>query len=152
MKHLSDETLLAYQLGELEETKDLERHLILCDACREKWREWTELHDIWHLEKSEGSLPAGFTERIMEAVAREKPVGKNDARKQKQHKKALFHFALSAAATFVLLSFGVFEEYSLATQQMVNLVNEGTLQFHKVASKGAVLLHEIDWPTFRQNG
>ncbi|MGD6942537.1 hypothetical protein ACQCT6_10905 [Cytobacillus gottheilii] len=139
MKHYSLDEWMKYVKNEVDDdTREMfEDHLYSCDQCLDLY--------LFAVEEAEDDLPVmgdelNFTDMVMSKVQNQSqaiiipfPEQKKPEKKKTVHKTAIFHYAVAAAMTLLLMTTGVFQSLtqyaegvkSTNFQEKKNSVTEG---------------------------
>lgn len=126
MKHYSLDEWMKYVKNEVDdETREMfEDHLYSCDHCLELY--------LLAVEEEEDELPSmenefDFTDMVMSKVQSQSqaviipfPMQKEPEKKKTIHKTAVFHYAVAAAMTILLMTTGVFQSLTQYAEGVQN--------------------------------
>ncbi len=158
MKHYSYEEwkLYAEAATEGNQTAEMEEHLCQCDECMACYLSIIEASDYM---TSEGFIPEGFTDDVMQLVAadkkhQQKSDGLQSPKERKRGKQQIFkYYTIAASITVILFHYGIFdlvgesmpkaaEEIANSTQRVEIVVNNrwsdrlnSTFQFLDIIKK-----------------
>ena len=102
LRHLNDEDIQAYLDGQLaHRAKQIERHLLECDSCREKLEHYRSVFQALKQDTTL-SLAPGFPDRVMAAVTKEPAANATDS---------FVSWLSLAAAAIVLVGLGAVQYF-----------------------------------------
>lgn len=139
MRHVQEETLICYSLGELplSEIEELEEHLQSCVECNSRYEELIELTAEWD---APSMIPSDdFVSRVMDIIPAEtKQV------KQPQRRHIWTNYLLSAAATIVFVNAGLFTEFTSISYQFIYGVGQFSEQLEMLTTTSLDLLQGLN--------
>ncbi|MBM6618849.1 hypothetical protein [Bacillus suaedaesalsae] len=139
MRHVQEDVLISYSIGDLPFSKmeELELHLENCEVCNKKYEELIELTAEWD---EPSMIPSeDFVHHVMEHIP-------SEMKQQKglQSRHIWTNYLLSAAATFLFVNAGLFTEFKTISYQFIYGVGQFSDQLETMTTTSLDLLQGLN--------
>ncbi|OEF98145.1 anti-sigma factor family protein [Desulfuribacillus alkaliarsenatis] len=132
---VDEQMLLQWFLGELSETERqrLQNHIDFCEHCTERIAELYQFQHAWNDECEQP--PDVFVDNVMSQIVRKRKVKVLD----------VLHYLTAAAATFLLVYLGGFEQMLGSLEVMPERIYETNDSIHQATEAGLGLIKGINY-------
>ncbi len=137
MKHLTNDQLFHFTTNTLSpfDKKIVEHHLIQCPACAELYEDAVSFAELWE-DPEPQNISTDFVSQVMGKI-------KSPTKLKSSNRSIIWNFSLSAAATFLLLNIGVFQQLTHTPAGMTTVVSTVSVQLKTATHNGESMIHNL---------